>query len=84
MKFYVNEIYHNDEWILDERKFNYNLDSIFLDIFNDPSGGRLYSLFPLSEEQKNKFLSYTLNNKTTVEVLKSPKRGIIGKDRGLF
>lgn len=84
MKFYVSEIYYNDGWILDERKFNYNLDSVFLDIFNNPSGGRLYSLFPLSEDQKNKFLSYMLNDETTVEFLKSYRRYLIGSARGLF
>lgn len=77
MKFYVNEISYNDKWILEERKFNYNLDSVFLDIFNDPHGGIFYSLFPLSEDQKNKFLSYVLSDENTVEVLKFPKRGIL-------
>ena len=62
MIFYVNEIYYDDGWKLEERKLNYTLDGFYLDIFNNPSGGRLFSLFPLSEDQKNKFLSFYINN----------------------
>lgn len=62
MKFYSNEIYYDDGWKLEERKFNYVLDKIIIGAFNDPRGGILHSLFPLSEDQKNKFLSFYVNN----------------------